>query len=209
MLQHLWWLTLTPHCNFLFSAYCIMGFSWIQYEAARKKGQGREKKQTKLLWRFASWCFLSKWQRKDSPNVNMEIFREIYFFFFFFIKKGILCCRVITSAKQMYGIVPLQFLFWLPSMQLSKQGYRPLTAEDVILFINCKAPGYRNATQTCYDASHINNWSFYSSTQLLEEHATHRRSGIYWYLVQYVGNPIEARKAVPMIPFFTPYLVRP
>lgn len=149
----------------------------------------------------------------DNVRIHLMLiwrFSEKYtFFFFFFIKKGILCCRVITSAKQMYGIVPLQFLFWLPSMQLSKQGYRPLTAEDVILFINCKAPGYRNATQTCYDASHINNWSFYSSTQLLEEHATHRRSGIYWYLVQYVGNPIEARKAVPMIPFFTPYLVRP
>jgi len=42
----------------------------------------------------------------------------------------------------MYGNVPLQFLFWLPIMQLSKQGYRPLTVE----FINYKAPVYRHAT---------------------------------------------------------------
>lgn len=55
----------------------------------------------------------------------------------------------------MNGNVPLQFLFWLPSMQLSKQGYRTLTVEEMVLFINCEAPGYRNVTKTYY-ASHIN-----------------------------------------------------
>lgn len=90
----------------------------------------------------------------------------------------------------MYSIVPLRFLFWLPSMQLSKQGYRPLTVEDTVYLLI--APGYRNATQTCY-ASHVNNWSFYSSAQILQEHVMHKRPGICCCLGQYAGNPVEAK----------------